>query len=65
MRQMSDVDILFDASHANDVKEALESLGYTTESFGKGNHDVYHKEPVSNFEMHRDLFGQSYDAKVY
>ena len=34
----------------------MEGLGFTSKSFGKGTHDVYFKEPVLNFEMHRVLF---------
>lgn len=65
MRQMSDHDILFDAKRAEDVKAIMESLGFSTEHFGTSNHDVYHKEPVSNFEMHSALFGPSHDEKLY
>ena len=65
MRQMSDHDILFDAERAEDVKTIMERLGFSTEYFDEGNHDVYHKEPVSNFEMHRELFGPSHDEKLY
>ena len=65
MRQMSDHDILYDASRAEDVKAIMERLGFSPEHFGAGNHDVYHKEPVSNFEMHRDLFGQGHEEKLY
>ena len=65
MRQMSDHDILFDAERAEDVKSIMEGLGFSAEHFGAGNHDVYHKEPVSNFEMHRELFGPSHDEKLY
>ncbi len=65
MRQMSDHDILFDAKRADDVKTIMERLGFSTEYFDAGNHDVYHKEPVSNFEMHRELFGSSHDEKLY
>lgn len=65
MRQMSDHDILFDAKRANDVKSIMEGLGFSTEHFGASNHDVYHKEPVSNFEMHSALFGPSHDDKLY
>ena len=57
MREMSDHDILFDATRAADVKAIMEGLGFSTESYNKGNHDIYHKEPVVNFEMHRELFG--------
>lgn len=56
-RQMADYDILFDASRAKDVRRIMETAGFSTEYYGMGNHDVYHKLPVSNFEMHRCLFG--------
>lgn len=59
MRQMSDRDILFDAERAEDVKTIMEEMGFSTEHFGTSHHDVYHKEPVSNFEMHSALFGQA------
>ena len=65
MRQMSDHDILFDAKRAGDVKAIMEGLGFSAELYGTGNHDVYHKEPVSNFEMHRELFGQGHEEKLY
>lgn len=65
MRQMSDHDILFDAKRADDVKTIMEGLGFSTEHFGTSNHDIYHKEPVSNFEMHSALFGPSHDEKLY
>ena len=55
MREMSDHDVLFDASRAEDVRGIMESLGFRTEEFGKHYHDVYVKAPVSSFEMHRDL----------
>ena len=53
MRQMSDNDILFDADAWERVEKHMLSEGYETESVGKGNHDVYQKAPVYNFEMHR------------
>lgn len=65
MRQMSDHDILFDAARADDVRRIMEGLGFSAEYFGTGNHDVYHKEPVSNFEMHRALFDPSQQEKLY
>ncbi len=65
MRQMSDHDILFDAKRADAVKSIMEKLGFSVEHFGASNHDVYHKEPVSNFEMHTSLFGSSHDEKMY
>ena len=65
MRQMSDHDILFDAARTDDVRAIMEGLGFSTEDFGTSHHDVYHKEPVCNFEMHRMLFGPSHDEKLY
>lgn len=65
MRQMSDHDILLDAKRADDVKSIMEKLGFSVEHFGASNHDVYHKEPVSNFEMHTSLFGSGNDEKMY
>ena len=64
MRQMCDHDILFDARRAEDVKAIMEGLGFRVERFGVSNHDVYHKAPVSRFEMHRALFGPGADSKL-
>lgn len=63
MRQMSDNDILFDAERAEDVKAVMEGLGFTTILFGKGSQDVYYKQPVSSFEMHRALFSAKNSKK--
>ena len=57
MRQMSDNDILFDYSFCNEVQAYMESEGYKAVSVGEGNHDVYEKEPVYNFELHSALYG--------
>lgn len=58
LREMSDHDILIDPSRAEDVKNIMEELGYSTEKYGISGHDVYYKKPVLNFEMHRELFSQ-------
>ena len=65
MRQMADNDILFDSSRRSDVRSIMEDSGFTTESFDKGNHDVYHKEPVLNFEMHVSLFSDAGSSQLY
>ncbi len=65
MREMSDHDILFDATRAEDVKRIMEKLGFTTKYFDTGNHDIYYKEPLCNFEMHRELFGSTHEGKFY
>ncbi len=59
MRQMSDNDILIDAGRAADVRRIMESLGYSTEQFDASAHDIYHKDPVYNFEMHRELVSET------
>lgn len=56
MREMSDNDILCDSSKMSQVREIMESLGYTCESYGEWNHDVYQKPPTLDFEMHHSLF---------
>ena len=64
-RPVQNGDILFDAARADDVRAIMEGLGFRTEDFGTSHHDVYHKEPVCNFEMHRMLFGPHHDEKLY
>ena len=61
MRQMSDNDILFDADAWERVEKQMISDGYKAEAVGKGNHDVYQKPPVYNFELHRSLYGKGHD----
>ncbi len=58
MRQMSDNDILFDASRSRDVRAVMEGLGFKTVLFTEGRYgqDCYEKAPVCSFEMHRALF---------
>ena len=64
MRQMSDHDILFDAKRADNVKTIMEGLGFSTRLFENNEQDVYYKEPVCNFEMHRYLFGDAHDERL-
>lgn len=59
MREMADYDILFDETKRNQVKKLFMEQGYTVEHFNRGNHDVYHKPPINNFEMHVSLFDVS------
>ena len=55
-RQMADNDILFDECNRKAVRDIMLSRGYRVDNYNKGNHDVYLKEPVYNFEMHTALF---------
>ena len=57
MREMSDYDILFDASRAKDVEKIMQNLNFSADSLRVQNEDVYHKPPFVIFEMHRALFG--------
>ncbi|MBQ7544033.1 MAG: nucleotidyltransferase family protein [Synergistaceae bacterium] len=65
MREMSDYDILIDTTRAHDVRRIMQSLGFRTEEFGWGTHDVYYREPLCNFEMHRELFEASFDEHLH
>lgn len=65
MRQMSDFDILFDKEYAENVRDIMLDLGFTCEHFGEGNHDIYFKQPVSNYEMHTGLFGEANKPEIY
>ncbi len=56
MREMVDNDVLFDAERREDVRRIMLSMGYEAVQFGISNHDVYHKKPIFDFEMHVSLF---------
>lgn len=58
MRQMADNDILFDEAFRKPLKVYMESRGYKTVDYDRGNHDVYEKPPVYNFEFHVSLFSE-------
>lgn len=60
MRQFSDNDILYEEKKSKQVRKIMKALGYTARGFKVG-HDMYEKEPVYNFEMHRTLFSERYD----
>ena len=65
MRQMADIDILFDAARVDDVKTIMEEQGFSCERFGGSNVDIYFKQPVCNFEMHNSLFLLSQGESLY
>ncbi|MBR1456165.1 MAG: nucleotidyltransferase family protein [Oscillospiraceae bacterium] len=64
-REMTDFDILYDASRDGEMKAVMERCGFTAKRFGRGHQDVFFKEPVCNFEMHRCLFSTAHDEKFY
>ena len=63
MREMSDIDILIDADRAEDVKQIMEDLGFTAVHFSSYTHDVYHKEPILNVEIHKSLSTAFYKTR--
>ena len=65
IREMSDNDVLFDAEKQEQTKEIMLSHGYTVEHYKRGNHDVYMKPPVLNFELHTALFGEVQAKPLY
>lgn len=65
MREMSDIDILFDCKYQSKVRDIMKELGFSVEHYGIHNHDVYFKKPVSYFEMHTALFSKITDFYDY
>ena len=65
MRSMADIDIYFDNTKHKQVKKMMQSLGYDTESYLKGNHDSFMKKPFMNVEMHRDLMSDCFEMSLY
>lgn len=63
LRQMSDNDILIDEENRAELNEIMVSRGYSVYMYNDGNHDVYIKEPVYNYEIHVSLFGDNFDPK--
>ncbi len=55
MRQMSDNDILYDASKRDELLAIMKKRGYKLETCCE-NSDDFHKEPYFTFEFHRELF---------
>lgn len=60
MRQMSDMDILYDFSKADTVSSFMKKRGYALVSSGDHSDD-YMKKPFYTFEFHRDLFDEDSD----
>lgn len=47
------------------LERVMRGLGYETVSLRRGNHDVYHKRPLLNFEPHRRLVAPDSPVAVY
>ncbi len=65
LRQMADNDILFDGDCRQSVHDWFTEQGYEIKLYHKGNHDVYLKEPIYNFEMHLSLYGEHHKPEWY
>ncbi len=64
MREMADNDILIDADRMDEVKSFLLSQGFKYEHDGDV-HESFMKEPLCNFEIHKKLFSEAHDEKIY
>lgn len=65
IRQMADNDILYDGEYQMQVASFMQNRGYLAEDYGKGNHDVFQKPPIYNFELHRALFSESVNIDLF
>ena len=59
MRQMVDNDYLVDAEKCELIRDRMVADGYDVYVYGRASHDVYHKLPYGNFEMHKTLCTES------
>lgn len=64
LREMVDMDILFDCS-PDKVRSVMLQLGYVCTQYDKANHDVYQKAPFFCVEMHRSLVDGSLFPDLY
>lgn len=65
MRQMSDNDILCDGSCRRRIHDIMLDMGFTCDHYEKENDDAYFKQPVSNFEMHNELFTAAHAGNLH
>lgn len=64
LREFSDNDILYDASRQKDVIQIMTSQGFYVDKIA-GKDDIFMKEPIYNFEMHRQLIDYNYPYYDY
>lgn len=64
MRLMADIDILIKNEQAEQARGLMPALGYTVEHWG-GNHDIYHRKPFMNIEIHRRLVSEDSPYSAY
>ncbi len=63
LREMSDNDILCDGERMADVREVMEGLGFSCEEYGHPVRDVYYRDSLLSFEMHRRLFSSEWEIQ--
>ena len=63
LRQMSDNDILVDEQNRAELRDIMVFRGYYVYMYNDGNHDVYTKQPVYNYEIHVSLFGDDFNTE--
>lgn len=64
MRQMSDQDILFDTTRREEMREYMLARGYDPKGHHDTHHDIYHKPPLYNIELHHTLFELHCDMRL-
>lgn len=64
MRQMTDQDILFDTTRREEMREYMLERGYDPKGHNDTHHDIYHKPPVFNIELHHTLFELHCDMRL-
>lgn len=64
MRQMTDQDILFDTTRRAEMREFMLARGYDPKGHSDTHHDIYHKDPMYNFELHHTLFELHCDLRM-
>jgi hypothetical protein len=64
MRQMTDQDILFDTTRREEMREYMLARGYDPKGHHDTHHDIYHKDPVYNMELHHTLFELHCDLRM-
>ena len=65
MREFGDYDILFDASREDEASAVMEAQGFLSKPSGSHYHKVYRKRPYLVFEMHKALFSNLHDEKLF
>lgn len=66
LRQMADLDILYEEKNFPKVKAAMKALGYVYVKKSAGsNHQVFQRPPVMDVEMHRQLLSEAVPFAYY